>query len=122
MTSVSIFSKIIAGDVPAKLLFQDEHCIVINDLHPQASVHMLVIPKKPLVSLNEAEIEDKELLGHLLLVAAKMAKNAGLENGFRLVANNGKAAGQTVFHLHFHVLGNSGSNDVAGKSLAESGL
>ena len=105
MTVQSIFSRIIAGEVPATLLHSDEHCIVINDLHPQAPVHYLVIPRKPLVSLQDAEVDDQSLLGHLLLVAAKMAREAGLGEGFRLVANNGKGAGQTVAHLHFHVLG-----------------
>ena len=114
MASVSIFTRIINGEIAGDILFEDEHCIVLNDLHPQAPVHMLVIPRKALVSLADAEIDDAPLLGHLLLVASKMAKKAGIENGFRLVANNGAAAGQSVFHLHFHVLG--------GRQYAEAGL
>jgi histidine triad (HIT) family protein len=110
----SIFTRIMQGEILADLLYEDEQCIVINDIHPQAPVHMLVIPRKPLVSLIEAEKSDQALLGHLLLVAGNMAKKRGLDNGFRLIANNGKGAGQTVFHLHFHVLG--------GRSYAESAL
>lgn len=101
----SIFSKIIKGELSAEIVHDDEHCIVIHDIHPQAPVHLLVIPKKPLASLADAEQHDQALLGHLMLVASKMARRHGIENGFRLVANNGKGAGQTVFHLHFHVLG-----------------
>lgn len=114
MATVSVFSKIIAGEIPARLVYEDEQCIVIHDAHPQASVHLLVIPRKPLVSLLDAEIADAPLLGHLMVVAAKVAKEAGLDKGFRLVANNGKSAGQSVFHLHFHVLG--------GRAYSEAGL
>lgn len=103
--SSSVFSQIIAGKIPADMLWQDDLCIVIRDIQPQAPVHLLVIPKKPLRSLADAQKEDQALLGHLMLVAADMAKQQGIGDGFRLVANNGKAAGQTVFHLHFHVLG-----------------
>ena len=110
----SVFTKIINGEIPGDILFEDEQCIVINDIHPQAPVHMLVIPKKPLVSLADAAAEDQSLLGHLMLVAAQMAKQRGIGEGFRLVANNGRGAGQTVFHLHFHVLGR--------KTMTEQGL
>ncbi len=102
---MSIFSQIIAGTVPADVLWQDDLCIVIRDIHPQAPVHLLVIPKKPLRSLADAQQEDQALLGHLMLIAADMAKQQGIEDGFRIIANNGKAVGQTVFHLHFHLLG-----------------
>lgn len=101
----SVFSKIIAGELPANIVWQDEHCMVIHDIHPQAPVHLLIIPKKPLVSLADAEASDQLLLGHLLLVASNMAKQFSIEEGFRIIANNGKGAGQTVFHLHFHLLG-----------------
>ena len=107
MSNVSIFTRIMNGDIAGDIVFEDEHCIVLNDLHPQAPVHMLVIPRKPLVSLAQIEHADAPLLGHLMLVASEVAKNAGIENGFRLIANNGRSAGQTVFHLHFHVLGGS---------------
>lgn len=102
------------GEIPADILYEDDHCIVINDIHPQSPVHMLVIPRKPMASLAEAENADQSLLGHLMVVASKMARQRGIENGFRVVANNGKGAGQTIFHLHFHVLG--------GKAWAESTL
>lgn len=113
MSEVSIFSRIIDREIPSDILFEDEHCIVINDLHPQAPVHMLVIPKKPIVSLMDATESDSNLLGHLNVVAANMAKQRGLD-GFRLIVNNGKSVGQTVFHLHYHVLG--------GKAYQEAGL
>lgn len=105
MSSPSVFTRIMQGDISSDILHEDDQCIVINDLHPQAPVHMLVIPRKPLVSLADAEDNDQSLLGHLMLVASRMAKKRGIADGFRLVANNGKGAGQTVFHLHFHVLG-----------------
>lgn len=114
MNSDSIFTRIMRGEIAGDIVYEDEHCIVLNDLHPQAPVHMLVIPRKPMVSLAQAEREDVPLLGHLMLIASKVAKDAGIETGFRLIANNGRAAGQTVFHLHFHVLG--------GKQYAEAGL
>lgn len=101
---MTVFAKIISGEIPAEKLYEDDLCIVINDMYPQAKVHMLVIPKKPIVNLLDADASDQALLGHLNLVAAKMAKERGLE-GFRLVVNNGEAVGQTVFHLHLHVLG-----------------
>lgn len=113
MPEASIFSRIINREISSDILYEDEQCIVIRDLHPQAPVHLLVIPKKPIESLMQAVEEDAMLLGHLNLIAAKMATKEGLQ-GFRLIANNGKAAGQTVFHLHFHVLG--------GKHYQEAGL
>ena len=101
----SIFSKIIDGETPAELLHEDEHCIAINDIHPQAPVHFLVIPRKPLRSLREAQEDDKALLGHMQWVAAQLAHQQGVGEAFRLVINNGAEVGQTVFHLHMHVLG-----------------
>lgn len=110
----SIFTKIIQRELPADILFEDEHCIVINDIKPQAPVHLLVIPKKPIKSLLEVSAADAQLLGHLNVVAAQVAKQAGCIEGFRLIANNGEQSGQTVFHLHYHVLGH--------KRLTEHGL
>ncbi len=110
----SVFAQIIRREIPADIFFEDEHCIVIHDLHPQAPIHLLVIPKKPIKSLLDASSEDALLLGHLNLVASKVAVMAGCEKGFRLIANNGAIAGQTVFHLHYHVLGQ--------KSLSEQNL
>ena len=110
---MSVFQKIIACELPADFLHEDEQCIVINDLHPQAPVHFLVIPKKPLVSMIDVTDADQALLGHLMLTASQVAKAQGLES-YRLVVNNGKGAGQTVMHLHLHVLGN--------KTMTEQGL
>ena len=110
--SDTIFGKIISGDIPADKVFEDEHCIVINDIAPQAPVHLLVIPKKPIEKLVDATTEDQALLGHLMLVGAEMARRSGIQDGCRFIMNNGAEGGQTVFHLHLHVLG--------GKSMAES--
>ncbi len=109
--SDTIFGKIIAGEIPAPKVYEDEHCIVINDIQPQTPVHMLVIPRKPIPRLVDAGADDQALLGHLMLVARQMAEEQGIGEGFRLVINNGQGGGQTVFHLHLHVMG--------GKSMAE---
>ncbi|WP_346839493.1 histidine triad nucleotide-binding protein [Microbulbifer sp. SAOS-129_SWC] len=99
----SVFSRIVAGDIEVPRLYEDDQCIVIRDRSPQAPTHLLIIPHKPLVNLSDTEVADKPLLGHLMWVAAEVARRQGLE-GFRLVVNNGRAAGQTVFHLHIHLL------------------
>jgi histidine triad (HIT) family protein len=103
----TIFSKIIRREIPAKIAFESENVLAFHDVNPQAPIHILVIPKKPLSDIASAGAEDRELLGELLLVAGNLAKelNLGKEGGFRLVINNGAAAGQTVFHLHVHLLG-----------------
>lgn len=101
----TIFSKIIAGDIPADRLYDDEHCIAINDINPQAPVHILVIPKKSIPKLSDADESDQLMLGHLLLVAKKLAADMGIADGFRLIINNGDKGGQTVFHLHLHLMG-----------------
>ncbi len=103
--SETIFTKIINKEIPADIVYEDESAIAFNDISPQAPVHILVIPKKPIASLSVSSPEDKELLGHLLLVAKQVAEEAGLENGYRVVTNNGIEAGQSVEHIHFHVLG-----------------
>lgn len=102
--SETIFSKIIKREIPASILYEDELALAFRDVNPQAPVHFLVIPKKPIVKLSEATTEDQALLGHLLLIASKVAAQEGLTD-FRLVNNNGAGAGQSVFHLHIHVLG-----------------
>ncbi len=103
---MTIFKKIIDRKIPAKFVFEDEQCIAINDVAPQAPVHILIIPKKEIRSLNEAASEDQNLLGHLLLVAKEIAKKQNLhDNGYRLIFNTNADAGQTVFHLHLHLLG-----------------
>ncbi len=101
-----LFCRIIDRKVPAKFVHEDEQAVAIQDIHPQAPVHLLVIPRKHLATLQEACAEDAALLGHLLQVAAQLARERGLESrGYRTVINNGPGAGQSVFHLHVHVLG-----------------
>jgi histidine triad (HIT) family protein len=103
----TIFGKIERGEAPAEIVYQDDRALVFRDLNPAAPIHLLVIPRKPIETLSDASEADASLLGHLLLVANRVAKDAGLEN-FRVVVNNGAGAGQTVFHLHVHVLGGRG--------------
>lgn len=103
---MTLFERIIAREIPATIVHEDDRAIVLRDIHPQAPVHLLVIPKKPISRLNEASDGDEALLGHLLLVAAKAARQEGLgATGFRVVINNGPDAGESVPHLHVHVLG-----------------
>lgn len=100
-----LFCKIIAGDVSGDFVHQDEHCVVIRDINPQAPLHVLVIPREHLESLDDASQRDELLLGHLLRVAAKVANDEGhSETGYRTVINTGAGAGQSVFHLHAHLL------------------
>lgn len=106
MTEESIFSKIIKGDIPADILFEDEECICIKDISPKAPTHLLVIPRKPIPRLADATEEDKALLGHILLKIGDIARKLGVDEAFRVIVNNGEDAGQTVFHLHFHILAN----------------
>tara|TARA_B100001079_G_C16321647_1_gene474927 strand:- start:349 stop:687 length:339 start_codon:yes stop_codon:yes gene_type:complete len=101
--SENIFLKIINKEIPADIIFEDEYTIAFNDISPQAPVHILVIPKKEIKKLSESEETDKELLGHLMIAAKKIASDLKL-NDYRLVVNNGAEAGQTVFHLHIHIL------------------
>ncbi len=102
----TIFSKIIAKEIPAKIVHEDEHCLAFHDIQPQAPVHVLLIPKKPIRSMAEVTAADSSLLGHLMVTASKIAKDLGLaEDGFRVVANTNQHGGQTVYHLHFHILG-----------------
>lgn len=100
----TIFGKITRGEIPTDFLYQDEQCVVIKDIYPQAPTHVLIIPRKPIPMLAAADEEDQALLGHLLVVAGKVAKQLGVEDAFRLVINNGEGGGQTVFHLHLHIL------------------
>ena len=101
----TLFEKIIAREVPAEIEHEDEHCIVIHDIDPQAPTHVLVIPKKPIPRVGEAGTEDQALLGHLLLTAAGVARKLELDAGYRIVVNNGKQGGEAVPHLHVHLLG-----------------
>lgn len=100
----TIFQKIIDRELPADILFEDESCIVIRDLHPVAPLHALIIPKKRIPRLSEAQPDDTELLGHLLLTAKKFAQQQGITDGFRIVINNGKNALESVPHLHIHFI------------------
>ncbi len=101
-----IFCRIAAREKPGKILYEDEKCFVLQDINPQAPVHLLVIPHRHITSLNEDSDQHKELLGHLLAVAARMAKQQGIDGtGYRVVINTNAEAGQTVFHLHVHLLG-----------------
>lgn len=103
--SDTIFGKIIRKEIPADIVYEDDLSLAFKDVNPQAPTHILVIPKKPIPKLELATNEDQSLLGHLLLTAKKVAAQAGLNNGFRLVINNGNDGGQTVDHLHLHILG-----------------
>ncbi len=101
-----LFCRIIERRAPAKIVFEDEQAVAIEDIHPQAPVHLLVIPRKHLPSLKEAAPEDEPLLGHLFTIAANLGRERGLDSkGYRTVINNGTWAGQSVFHLHVHLLG-----------------
>jgi histidine triad (HIT) family protein len=101
-----LFCRIVAEEIPAEFIHRDDQCVVIADIHPQAPTHLLVIPREHIESLDDASRQDEALLGHLLRVAARVANAADLaEGGYRTVINNGAGAGQSVFHLHVHVLG-----------------
>jgi histidine triad (HIT) family protein len=100
----TIFGRILRGEIPCDAVYADEHCLAFRDVNPQAPVHVLVIPREAIVNLVDVSEEHRELLGHLLLVAAKVARQEGL-SGWRTVINSGAEAGQTVFHLHVHVIG-----------------
>lgn len=102
--SDTLFSKIIRREIPADIVYEDEQCLAFRDINPQAPVHILVIPKKPLAMLSDAADGDQALLGHLLTTASKVAKQEGYGEAFRLVINNGEDAGQEVFHLHVHII------------------
>jgi histidine triad (HIT) family protein len=100
----TIFEKIIAREIPAKIEHEDEHCVVLHDIQPQAPVHLLVVPKKVIPRVGEATTADQAVLGHLLLVAGVIAKKLNLAQGFRIVINNGPHACESVPHLHVHLL------------------
>jgi histidine triad (HIT) family protein len=101
----TIFQQIIDKEIPADIVFEDERCLAFRDITPQAPTHILVIPKQEIASLAEAKESDAAVLGHLLIVARKVAEREGLTNGFRAVLNSGPDGGQSVDHLHVHVLG-----------------
>jgi len=106
--SDTLFSKIIRREIPANIVYEDDHCLAFRDINPQAPMHILIIPKQPIPKVADAVEDDKAVLGHLLLKASEIASNEGYGDAFRLVVNNGAGAGQTVFHLHVHILGGRG--------------
>jgi histidine triad (HIT) family protein len=101
----TIFGKVIRREIPADIVYEDELCLAIRDINPQAPVHVLLIPKKEIARLVDAKPEDQSLLGHLMLAAGKVAQQLGIGDAFRLAINNGAEAGQSVFHVHVHLLG-----------------
>lgn len=101
----TIFAQIIDRQIPADIVYEDAECLAFRDVNPQAPVHILVIPKQPIARLVEAGDNDQALLGRLLLTANQVAREQGVGDAFRLVVNNGAEAGQSVFHLHLHILG-----------------
>ena len=102
--SATLFEKIINREIPSDILYEDDLSFVIKDINPQAPTHLLIIPKKVIPKLSDASEDDQMILGHLMLVAGKIADRLGLDETFRLVVNNGAKAGQSVFHLHLHLL------------------
>ena len=100
----TIFQKIIDREIPARIEHEDEHCVVLHDIQPQAPVHLLIVPKQAIPRVSEAAPADQSVLGHLFLIAGRMARKLGLADGFRLVVNNGPHACESVPHLHIHLL------------------
>lgn len=100
----TLFTKIINKEIPAEIIYEDELCFAIKDINPQAPVHLLLISRKPLDMLSNATHDDQALLGHMLLAAGKIARQLKFDGAFRLTVNNGAQAGQSVFHLHMHIL------------------
>jgi histidine triad (HIT) family protein len=105
MAEKTLFTRIIDGEIPGSFVYQDEHVVAIRDINPAAPVHVLVIPRKPIPSLAELEEGDLEIAGRILLAVRKVAEQEGLSRGYRVVVNTGDEGGQTVPHLHFHILG-----------------
>jgi len=103
--SQTLFEKIAARAIPAVIVYEDDQVLAFRDINPQAPVHVVIVPKRPIPRIGEAGLQDQALLGHLLLKAAAVAKQLGLANGYRLVINNGPDGGETVPHLHCHILG-----------------
>jgi histidine triad (HIT) family protein len=105
MSEKSIFQRIIDKEIPAKIVFEDDRCLAFHDVAAQAPTHVLVIPKKPIVSVAAIDDEDADLVGHIWLVIRDLARKLNLEKGYRVVVNCGRDGGQSVDHLHFHLLG-----------------
>ena len=106
MSEPTIFKRILDGEIPADVVYEDDQCLAFHDVAPQAPVHILVIPKKEIVSIEHLSEEDEQLVGHIFLVIQKIARDQGLANdGYRVICNCGEGGGQTVFHLHYHLMG-----------------
>ena len=106
MTEKTIFEKIIDREIPADIVYEDSSVIAFNDIEPQSPVHVLIVPKKPIPTVNDIEEDDEQVLGHLFTIAAKLAKEKGIdEGGYRLIVNCNADGGQVVFHLHMHLMG-----------------
>ena len=106
MNEPTIFKRIIDGEIPASVVYEDDQCLAFHDVAPQAPIHILVIPKKEIASIEHITPEDKALIGHLFIVIQTIAREQGLaEDGYRVICNCGKDGGQTVFHLHYHLMG-----------------
>jgi len=111
MSEKTIFKKIIDGEIPAKIIHDDEHCLAFHDVAPQAPTHVLIIPKKEIASVDDIGDEDAPLMGHLWVVIRRLATELQLGNGYRVVVNCGSDGGQTVDHLHFHLAVSAGHRD-----------
>lgn len=108
MAEKTVFKRIIDREIPAAIVYEDDLCLAFRDIHPQAPTHVVVIPKKEIPTLNDVTLQDRSILGHLLAVVPKIAAQLGLVDGYRVVTNCGRDAGQEVMHLHFHLLGGRG--------------
>ena len=106
--SDTLFTKIINREIPADIVYEDEQCLAFRDISPQAPIHILMIPKTPITRIAHATDQDQQLLGHLMLKSCAVARSQGYGDNFRLVINNGEEAGQTVFHLHIHIMAGRG--------------
>jgi histidine triad (HIT) family protein len=101
---LTIFTKIINGEIPADIVYEDEHCLAFRDVSPQAPTHVLLIPRKPVESLDHLTPDDSALMGHLLMTVPVVTRKLGISDGYRTVINTGEHGGQSVFHLHIHIL------------------
>ncbi|PXF40189.1 Histidine triad nucleotide-binding protein 1 [Gracilariopsis chorda] len=101
----TVFDKIIAKEIPANIVYEDDHSLAFHDINPQAPVHVVIIPKRRIPMLSMAKESDKEILGHLMLTAAKVAELVNLQDGYRVLVNNGKNGLQSVYHIHLHLIG-----------------
>jgi histidine triad (HIT) family protein len=108
----TIFEKIIDRELPSKIVYEDEKCIAIEDISPKAPIHILIIPKKPIKMLSKASASDQDLLGHLMMVTKQISEELNVQDAFNILINNGAEAGQTVFHLHIHLLAGRNFSDL----------